>query len=289
MTEHDDDFEDAEEEEDDDSSDAPAKTAAELRSAYAKLNKLLTVANQGAHYETILQSITTNKRGEWDDVSLDAGILQVPLKVLGLGGGDAAFSIRTTKRPREEDAAPAKTRTDAQKALKVFQSSAVKTALRALLADTLGATNEAVCAAVEAQEREAAQAKVDAAVALLTEKKTDARAKAVDAAQGRLREVAKKPFTMPAEEAPHGDAEKAVNRVLSQLQGGLWTLAKKKLTTADALARVAGAEDPAALVQEPWFREVFQEAAKVDLPREVPERCKGCMTTGCLLCRGAAV
>ena len=261
------------------------KTAAELRIAYSKLNKLLTVANQGRHHESILKSITDNKRGEWEGASHDAGVLEVPLNVLGLGGGRATFSISTKKRPREEEAAPDKTLpSDTQKALKVFQSSSVKTALRALLADTLGAANEAVCAAVEARERAAAQTKLDAAVALLNEKRTDARAKAVEKAQERQREVAKRPFAMPADDAPPGDAEKAVSKVLSQLQGGLWTLAKETLSK-DELARVAGAEDPAALVQEPWFREAFKAAAKTELPSEAPKMCKGCKTTGCLMCR----
>lgn len=276
---------DEEEEEKDSGGAAPEKTAAELRLAYSRLNKLLTVANQGRHHESILKSITDNKRGEWEGASHDAGVLEVPLNVLGLGGGKATFSISTKKRSREEEAAPAKTLpSDTQKALKVFQSSSVKTALRALLADTLGAANEAVCAAVEARERAAAQAKLDAAIALLNGKRTDARAKAVEKAQERQREVAKKPFAMPADDAPPGDAEKAVSKVLSQLQGGLWTLAKETLSK-DELARVAGAEDPAALVREPWFREAFKAAAKAELPSEAPKMCKGCKTMGCLMCR----
>lgn len=271
---------------DDDSGGAPEKTAAEIRLAYAKINKLLTIANQGKHHESILKSITDNKRGEWKGASHDAGVLEVPLKVLGLGGGKTTFSISTKKRPREDDAAPDKTPpSDARKALKVFQSSAVKTALRALLADKLGATNEAVCAAVEARSRATAQAKVDAAVALLKEKQTDARAKAVEKAQERLQQVAKKPFAMPSDDAPPGDAEKAVSKVLSQLQGGLWTLAD---LSKDELVRVAGAEDPAALVQEPWFREAFKAAAKAELPSEAPKMCQGCKTTGCLMCRKGA-
>jgi hypothetical protein len=125
---------------------------------------------------------------------------------------------------------------------------------------------------------------VDAAIALLNEKRTDARAKAVEKAQERQREVAKKPFAMPADDVPPGEAEKAVSKVLSQLQGGLWTLAKETMSK-DELARVAGAEDPAALVQEPWFREAFKAAAKAELPSEAPKMCKGCKTTGCLMCR----
>ena len=34
---------------------AGEKTAAELRIAYSRLNKLLTVANQGRHHESILK------------------------------------------------------------------------------------------------------------------------------------------------------------------------------------------------------------------------------------------
>jgi hypothetical protein len=60
-----------EEEEEEDSGGAPEKTAAELRIAYSKLNKLLTVANQGRHHESILKSITDNKRGEWAPLWLE--------------------------------------------------------------------------------------------------------------------------------------------------------------------------------------------------------------------------
>ena len=257
------------------------KSSADLRLAYSKLNKLLTIASQGMHHESILATILNNRNAEWNGVSHHDGVMQVPLEVLGLGGGDAAFSIRT-KRAREADEGVARTgkvQSETQKALKQFQSADVKAAIRALLGDKLAAFNEAACTAVDTRNRKDAELKVDAAVARLNEKPTEARSKALKTAQARLEDITKKrkqPFAMPADGVPRGDAEKEVNRVLAQLQGNLWTFAKDKLRAEEdspstlATTMAAAKANPATLVQSQWFRDAFEAATGTKLPSEAP-------------------
>jgi hypothetical protein len=273
--------------------------AAALKAAYSKIAKLISVVE--THSSRIVKSILEDRVGAWKGTERRGDFLWMPASVLGLTGGairvhiaeeafeppaDVAATDSDSDGPSDSDAPEPKKRKPNYKeeARSLFQHADVKQLLRAMLGDKVATANEAACAAVEAAERAEAQARLEKAYGIKTEKK---RALEVERASKQLERVGRVPKTMPPPDAGPGEANEKLGQVLSQLGGSLWHLAKRENGEAALKEMVKTAKErPGALLETHAFKAAFKVATGEEMPVLQLLPCAGCRALGCTLCRG---